>query len=125
LLKSQQTLPIVFNHFNQAVRWFKKLINQTNQKRFSLNRTRKNSTNQPNQKRLISIEHSLSVTLSLFFLASLLKQLKHANIVTLHDIIHTKDTLMFVFEFVVSFLINHADMKNKYGYYTSFDYLAI
>ena len=32
---------------------------------------------------------------------------------------------MFVFEFVVSFLINHADMKNKYGYYTSFDYLAI
>ncbi|XP_078344855.1 cyclin-dependent kinase 14-like isoform X2 [Oculina patagonica] len=32
--------------------------------------------------------------------ASLLKQLKHANIVTLHDIIHTKDTLMFVFEFV-------------------------
>lgn len=32
--------------------------------------------------------------------ASLLKELKHANIVTLHDIIHTKDTLMFVFEFV-------------------------
>ena len=38
------------------------------------------------------------------FLASLLKQLKHANIVTLHDIIHTKDTLMFVFEFVVSLI---------------------
>ena len=38
----------------------------------------------------------------IFFPASLLKQLKHANIVTLHDIIHTKDTLMFVFEFVVS-----------------------
>lgn len=38
-----------------------------------------------------------------YFLASLLKQLKHANIVTLHDIIHTKDTLMFVFEFLVSF----------------------
>ena len=34
--------------------------------------------------------------------ASLLKGLKHANIVTLHDIIHTKDTLTFVFEFVVS-----------------------
>lgn len=32
--------------------------------------------------------------------ASLLKGLKHANIVTLHDIIHTKDTLTFVFEFV-------------------------
>jgi len=35
--------------------------------------------------------------------ASLLKGLKHANIVTLHDIIHTKDALTFVFEFVVSF----------------------
>ncbi|KAG0426733.1 hypothetical protein HPB47_026159 [Ixodes persulcatus] len=32
--------------------------------------------------------------------ASLLRGLKHANIVTLHDIIHTKDTLMFVFEYV-------------------------
>lgn len=34
--------------------------------------------------------------------ASLLKQLKQANIVKLHDIIHTKDTLMFVFEYIVS-----------------------
>ncbi|XP_018019922.1 cyclin-dependent kinase 14, partial [Hyalella azteca] len=32
--------------------------------------------------------------------ASLLKQLKHANIVTLHDIIHTRETLTFVFEYV-------------------------
>ncbi|XP_033728820.1 cyclin-dependent kinase 14-like [Pecten maximus] len=32
--------------------------------------------------------------------ASLLKGLKHANIVTLHDIIHTKETLTFVFEYV-------------------------
>nr|CAD7392174.1 unnamed protein product [Timema cristinae] len=32
--------------------------------------------------------------------ASLLKELKHANIVTLHDIIHTKETLTFVFEYV-------------------------
>lgn len=32
--------------------------------------------------------------------ASLLKDLRHANIVTLHDIIHTKETLTFVFEFV-------------------------
>lgn len=37
--------------------------------------------------------------------ASLLKGLKHANIVTLHDIIHTKDALTFVFEYVVSFLL--------------------
>ncbi|XP_782022.1 cyclin-dependent kinase 14 [Strongylocentrotus purpuratus] len=32
--------------------------------------------------------------------ASLLKDLKHANIVCLHDIIHTKTTLSFVFEYV-------------------------
>ena len=32
--------------------------------------------------------------------ASLLKDLKHANIVTLHDIIHTKSSLTFVFEFL-------------------------
>lgn len=34
--------------------------------------------------------------------ASLLKELKHTNIVTLHDIVHTRETLTFVFEFVVS-----------------------
>lgn len=39
------------------------------------------------------------------FPASLLKGLKHANIVTLHDIIHTKDALTFVFEFVVSLFV--------------------
>ena len=32
--------------------------------------------------------------------ASLLKELRHANIVTLHDIIHTKTSLTFVFEFL-------------------------
>ena len=36
--------------------------------------------------------------------ASLLKGLKHANIVCLHDIIHTKTTLTFVFEYVVSII---------------------
>lgn len=36
------------------------------------------------------------------FSASLLKGLKHANIVLLHDIIHTKETLTLVFEYVVS-----------------------
>ncbi|KAL3319285.1 Cyclin-dependent kinase 15 [Cichlidogyrus casuarinus] len=34
--------------------------------------------------------------------ASLLKALRHANIVILHDIVHTKDTLNFIFEYVVS-----------------------
>ncbi|MGH0133522.1 UNVERIFIED_CONTAM: hypothetical protein FKN15_052978 [Acipenser sinensis] len=33
--------------------------------------------------------------------ASLLKGLKHANIVLLHDIIHTRETLTFVFEYVI------------------------
>ncbi|EEB14737.1 cAMP-dependent protein kinase catalytic subunit, putative [Pediculus humanus corporis] len=32
--------------------------------------------------------------------ASLLKELKHSNIVTLHDIVHAKETLTFVFEYV-------------------------
>jgi len=32
--------------------------------------------------------------------ASLLRELRHSNVVTLHDIIHTKETLTFVFEFV-------------------------
>jgi len=40
------------------------------------------------------------------FSASLLKGLKHANIVLLHDIIHTKETLTLVFEYVVSKVIN-------------------
>lgn len=39
-----------------------------------------------------------------FFTASLLKGLKHANIVTLHDIIHTRTNLTFVFEYVVSWI---------------------
>ena len=44
-------------------------------------------------------------SLSYFFItaASLLKGLKHANIVTLHDIIHTSTNLTFVFEYVVSY----------------------
>lgn len=32
---------------------------------------------------------------------SLLKDLKHANIVTLHDIIHTQKSLTLVFEYLV------------------------
>lgn len=35
-------------------------------------------------------------------LVSLLKDLKHANIVTLHDIIHTDKCLTLVFEYLVS-----------------------
>lgn len=36
-----------------------------------------------------------------FLLVSLLKDLKHANIVTLHDIVHTEKSLTLVFEYLV------------------------
>ncbi|XP_026149563.1 cyclin-dependent kinase 14 isoform X1 [Mastacembelus armatus] len=41
--------------------------------------------------------------------ASLLKGLKHANIVLLHDIIHTKETLTLVFEYVHTDLCQYMD----------------
>ncbi|XP_016303375.1 cyclin-dependent kinase 14-like [Sinocyclocheilus anshuiensis] len=41
--------------------------------------------------------------------ASLLKGLKHTNIVLLHDIIHTKETLMLVFEYVHTDLCQYMD----------------
>ncbi|KAI5086764.1 cyclin-dependent kinase 14 isoform X2, partial [Silurus meridionalis] len=41
--------------------------------------------------------------------ASLLKGLKHANIVLLHDIIHTKETLTLVFEYVHTDLCRYMD----------------
>lgn len=45
--------------------------------------------------------------------ASLLKELKHTNIVTLHDIIHTKSSLTFVFEYVVSKIDGPSSVKPK------------
>uniref|UniRef100_A0A8C5KIY1 mitogen-activated protein kinase n=1 Tax=Jaculus jaculus TaxID=51337 RepID=A0A8C5KIY1_JACJA len=42
----------------------------------------------------------INLTFCFIFVASLLKVLKHANIVLLHDIVHTKETLMFVFEYM-------------------------
>jgi serine/threonine protein kinase len=47
--------------------------------------------------------------------ASLLKELKHANIVTLHDIIHTRETLTFVFEYVVSIKIINLKINKHIG----------
>jgi hypothetical protein len=49
--------------------------------------------------------------------ASILRCLRHSNIVTLHDIIHTKETLIFVFEFVVSisFSVEHVDDQLKHS----------
>ncbi|XP_076871769.1 cyclin-dependent kinase 15 isoform X2 [Brachyhypopomus gauderio] len=51
--------------------------------------------------------------------ASLLKGLKHANIVLLHDIIHTRESLTFVFEYVqtdlAQYLIQHPGGLNPYN----------
>lgn len=48
---------------------------------------------------------SMVDTAMLCLTVSLLKNLKHANIVTLHDIIHTKCSLTLVFEYLVSLRI--------------------
>lgn len=45
------------------------------------------------------------------FAVSLLKGLKHANIVTLHDIIHTRETLTLVFEYLVR-MASHSDISS-------------
>lgn len=42
------------------------------------------------------------VYLFFYFAVSLLRDLRHANIVTLHDIIHTDKSLTLVFEYLVS-----------------------
>lgn len=54
--------------------------------------------------------------------ASLLKGLKHANIVLLHDIIHTKETLTLVFEYVVSLLTGTAKNSACRGNIWVFDF---
>ena len=50
-----------FNRFNSIWCGLKTLSNQTNQKRFFANRTRNNSANPTNLKRLTPIEHDLTV----------------------------------------------------------------
>lgn len=45
----------------------------------------------------------------------MLKRLKHANIVTLHDIIHTKESLTFVFEFIKADLGQYMEKLNGDG----------
>lgn len=53
--------------------------------------------------------------LSVVSAVSLLKDLKHANIVTLHDIVHTDKSLMLVFEYLVRLL----PCENKGGFAAS------
>eukprot|EP00043_Microstomoeca_roanoka_P003969 m.46800 g.46800 ORF g.46800 m.46800 type:complete len:358 (-) comp12279_c0_seq2:103-1176(-) len=57
---------------------------------------------------------TLSNSHSLNLLVSLLKGLKHANIVTLHDIIHTRTSLTLVFEFVEKDLKQYMDECGGY-----------
>lgn len=45
----------------------------------------------------------------LVFAVSLLKDLKQANIVTLHDIVHTERSLTLVFEYLVSSMNDQTD----------------
>uniref|UniRef100_A0A1I8I5J0 cyclin-dependent kinase n=1 Tax=Macrostomum lignano TaxID=282301 RepID=A0A1I8I5J0_9PLAT len=49
----------------------------------------------------IRLQHDEGTPFTAIREASLLKGLKHANIVTLHDIVHTSTNLTFVFEFVL------------------------
>lgn len=50
-------------------------------------------------------------------LVSLLKDLKHANIVTLHDIIHTDKCLTLVFEYLVSVYAVHVCVSKEDVFY--------
>uniref|UniRef100_A0A8C5XQ31 cyclin-dependent kinase n=1 Tax=Microcebus murinus TaxID=30608 RepID=A0A8C5XQ31_MICMU len=52
--------------------------------------------------------------------ASLLKGLKHANVVLLHDIIHTKETLTFVFEYMVTHRLAQYMSQHPGGYSVHF-----
>jgi len=55
----------------------------------------------------IRLEHEEGAPCTAIREVSLLRQLKHANIVTLHDIIYTSKSLTLVFEYLVNdFLFN-------------------
>lgn len=57
----------------------------------------------------LSVAKSRPSRLSVVSAVSLLKDLKHANIVTLHDIVHTDKSLMLVFEYLVR--LNYVKIK--------------
>uniref|UniRef100_A0A4W4EK71 cyclin-dependent kinase n=1 Tax=Electrophorus electricus TaxID=8005 RepID=A0A4W4EK71_ELEEL len=59
----------------------------------------------------IRLEHEEGAPCTAIREVSLLKDLKHANIVTLHDIIHTQKSLTLVFEYLVS----HAHTQKHRG----------
>ena len=57
----------------------------------------------------IRLEHEEGVPCTAIREASLLKDLKHINIVTLHDIIHTIKSLTLVFEYLEKDLKSYMD----------------
>ena len=57
----------------------------------------------------IRLEHEEGAPCTAIREASLLKQLKHANIVTLHDIIYTRESLTLVFEYLERDLKQYMD----------------
>ncbi|KAF6203293.1 hypothetical protein GE061_003711 [Apolygus lucorum] len=59
-----------------------------------------NLTNQKVALKEIRLQEEEGAPFTAIREASLLKELKHCNIVTLHDIVHTRQTLTFVFEYV-------------------------
>ena len=60
----------------------------------------------------IRLEHEEGAPCTAIREISLLKDLKHANIVALHDIIHTDNSLTLVFEFVERDLKQYMDGCN-------------
>ncbi len=62
-------------------------------------------TNQVVALKVIRLQEEEGTPFTAIREASLLKDLKHANIVILHDIVHTRSTLTFVFEYLVSHLL--------------------
>jgi serine/threonine protein kinase len=57
----------------------------------------------------IRLEHEEGAPCTAIREVSLLKDLKHANIVTLHDIIHTSHSLTLIFEYVEHDLKQYLD----------------
>eukprot|EP01147_Barroeca_monosierra_P005733 gene5733-217_t len=62
----------------------------------------------------IRLEHEEGAPCTAIREVSLLKGLKHANIVTLHDIIHTKSSLTLVFEYLEKDLKQYMDQCSSY-----------
>ena len=60
----------------------------------------------------IRLEHEEGAPCTAIREISLLKELKHANIVTLHDIIHTNNSLTLIFECVERDLKQYMDACN-------------